>query len=144
MEKRVKPSFSITSLLAQLDEEGRDYLDNLEMMSFGDFLLQLSHMHSHGASNTETQGTSIDSETLADIYVKQGHLLRAIRIYRRLNASNPSDNLAKKLQKATELQTQNGGKTRIPEEQVIERLESLDLLRSKKEFLEGLLNKLKK
>jgi hypothetical protein len=140
MEKPIQQTFSIENLLNNLDEESRDYLENLEMMSFGDFLLQLSHMRSHG----ESPSTTFDSETLADIYVKQGHFLRAIRIYRRLNMLNPSENLAQKLEQATAKQAQSGGRVPIAEEQVIEKLESLDLLRAKKDFLEDLLAKLRK
>lgn len=139
MDKGSRKQFSISKVLSQLDPEERDYLENLEMMSFGEFLVQLNHMQSHG----DMSQTTIDSETLADIYTKQGHYLRAVRIYQRLLHLNPNSEIEKKLRATRELQQRTTGENVAAEEQVLEKLDSLDIIQAKKDFLEDLLSKLR-
>ena len=88
-------------------------------------------------------GVELDSTTLADIYYKQGHYSRALRIYRRLLHMTPQNDFLKR--KVSELvrleQSQNADDLTI-DPGLVDRMENLAIVDNQIDFLNGLLVRL--
>jgi hypothetical protein len=89
-----------------------------------------------------SQGVELDSTTLADLYVRQGHFSKAMSIYRRLLRLTPtSDFLKRKIRELTVMEKQQRDEDLAVDPSVVDQMEAVEIIDAQIKFFESLLNR---
>jgi hypothetical protein len=92
-----------------------------------------------------SDGVELDSTTLADLDVRQGHFAKALAIYRRLLRLTPqNDYLKRKIREINGAEQRQRDSDLSVDPSVVDQMEQIDIVDKQMGFLQGLMERLEK